>query len=80
MIYLSLFSKGLTATLDTSVIRTEEMLWHMLLPRLLCFAEKAWREGDHENILKVTAIYILLTLALFWLCISFAFLSILKIG
>lgn len=43
---------GLQATLDTSVIRTEEMLWHMLLPRLLCFAEKAWRQGEHENILK----------------------------
>ncbi|XP_045176935.2 beta-hexosaminidase-like [Mercenaria mercenaria] len=43
---------GLAATLDTSVIRSEQMLWHMMLPRLLVFAEKAWRVGEHENILK----------------------------
>ncbi|XP_045175807.2 beta-hexosaminidase-like [Mercenaria mercenaria] len=43
---------GLAATLDTSVIRSEQMLYHMLLPRLLVLAEKAWREGEHENILR----------------------------
>jgi len=44
---------GLQASVDTRVIRTEEQLWRSILPRLLLAAQKMWRRGPYENLLRV---------------------------
>lgn len=49
-----LCSVGMQASVDTRVIRNEDQLWRALLPRLLLAAQKMWRRGPYENLLKVS--------------------------
>ncbi|KAL4225049.1 hypothetical protein ACF0H5_015743 [Mactra antiquata] len=43
---------GIGATIDTQNIRNAKMLWYMMLPRMLMFAEKAWIRGENEDLLR----------------------------